>query len=122
MSDQSFHAALKTRTAKTVKVGHDSSACEMVEQRAFWKSPDTINIASCSRSDHNSIILKKAEARSCANRADAKNLIARLIEYENLSSDHAEGVEEFSKMLSQMNYCKKMNGVMLVLLPKLQCQ
>ena len=101
LSDQLCHAVVKPRTVKTMKVGYNSTSYQMVEQRSSWKGPDTINVTTCGRSDHGSIILQEAEARSYANRTDMKSLISRLINDGKFSHDHAEGIEEFSQFFSE---------------------
>lgn len=96
ISDQLCHAVVKPRTAKTMKIGHNSTSYQMVEQRTSWKGPDSINVSSCGRMNHNSVLLREAEARSYNHRTDMKSLIQRLIDDKKMSPDHAEGIEKYS--------------------------
>ena len=111
ISDQICHAVVKPRTVKNMKVGYNSTGYQMVEQRSSWKGPDSINVSSVGKTDHGSILVQEAEARSYANRTDMKNLIQRLIDDGKMSIDHAEGIEEFSNFFStKVNYEKYKSG------------
>ena len=48
--------------------------------------------------DQGSILIHEAEGRSYDNRAYIKGLIQCLIDDEEISNDHAEGLEEFLKI------------------------
>ena len=100
ISDQLCHAVMKSRTVKNVKAGYSSIGYQMVEQRMSFKGPDSINIRSVGRTDHNSVLLHEAEARSYANRPDMKFLVQRLIADGKMSQDHADGIREFSQHFS----------------------
>ena len=110
-SDQLCHAVVKPRTIKTMKIGFNSTSYQMVEQRTSWKGPDSINITSCGHTDHNSVLLKEAEGRSFKNRTDMKSLIKRLIDDNKMSSDHAEGIEQFAEIVeSRHNFSMLKEG------------
>ena len=47
-----------------MKVGYNSTAYQMVEQRRSWKGPDTINVSSVENTDPGSILIQEAETRS----------------------------------------------------------
>ena len=79
-----------------MKVGYNYTGYQMAEQWSLWKGPDTINISSVGKTDHGSILIQEAEARSYANRTDMKILLQRLIDDKKISNDHAERIEEFS--------------------------
>ena len=105
ISDQLCHAVVQPRTVKNMKIGYNTTGYQMVEQRSSWKGPDSINISSVGKMDHNSILVQEAEARSYSNRTDMKNLIQRLIDDKKMTNDHAEGIEEFSQLFSmKVNY------------------
>ena len=78
-----------------MKVGYNSTGCQMVEQRSSWKVPHTINVSIVGKTDHISILIKKYEARLYVNRTDIKSQIQRTIDDEKMSNNHAEGIEEF---------------------------
>ena len=99
LSDQLCHAVVKPRTVKTMKIGYNSTSYQMVEQRTSWKGPDSINVSSCGRMNHNSVLLREAEARSYNYRTDMKSLIKRLIDDNKMSQDHAEGIEQYATFL-----------------------
>ena len=79
-----------------MKVRYNSTGYQMVEQQSSWKGPDTINVSSVGNTDHGYIKIQEYEALSYYNRIYMKGLIQRLIDGENISNDHAEGIEEFS--------------------------
>ena len=79
VSDQFFHAVVKPRIVKHMKVRYNSTGYQMVEQRSSWKGPDTINVSSFEKTDHGSILIQEYESRSYANHTDMKILIKRLI-------------------------------------------
>jgi hypothetical protein len=111
LSDQVCHAVVKPRTVKNMKVGYNSTGYQMVEQRSSWKGPDSINVSSVGKTDHGSVLVQEAEARSYANRTDMKSLIQRLIDDGKMSDDHAEGIEEFSNSFStKIDYEKYRSG------------
>ena len=76
-----------------MKAGYNSTGYQMVEQRSSWKGPDTINVSSVGKTDHGSILIQEAEVRSYSNHTDTKIIIQWLIDDENISNDHAEGIE-----------------------------
>ena len=82
VSDQFFHAAVKPRTVKHMKVRYNSTGYQMVEQRSSWIGPDTINVSSIGKTDHGSSLIQWAEESSYASRTDIKSLIQRLIDDE----------------------------------------
>ena len=82
VSDQVYHDVVKPRTVKHMKVGYKSTGCQMVEQCISWKGPDTINVSSVGKTDHNYILIQEAEARSYDNFIDMKIIIQRLIDDE----------------------------------------
>lgn len=115
LPDQLCHAVIKPRTVKNMKVKYNSIGYQMVEQRSSWKGPDTINVSSVGRTDHNSVLLHEAEARSYANRTDMKSLINGLIADGKMTADHAEGIEGFSYHFSQnIDYDKYKSGATYV--------
>jgi hypothetical protein len=79
-----------------MKIGYNSTSYQMVEQRTSWKGPDSINVSSCGRMNHNSVLLREAEARSYNHRTDMKSLIKRLIDDKKMSPDHVEGIEQYA--------------------------
>ena len=101
LSDQICHAVVKSRTVKHTKVGYNTIGYQMVEQRFSWKGPDSINISSIGKTDHNSILLHQAEARSVANRSDMKGLLKGLVDEGIISNNHADSIEEYSKHCSE---------------------
>ena len=58
VSDQFFHAVVKTQTVKHMKVGYNSTGCQIVEQRSSWKVPDTINVSSVVNTDQCYILIQ----------------------------------------------------------------
>ena len=96
LSNQLCHTVVKPRAVKTIKIGYNSTSYQMVEQRTSWKGPDSINVSSCGRMNHNSVLLREAEARSYNHRTDTKSLIKRLIDDKKKSPDHAEGIEQYA--------------------------
>ena len=58
-----------------MKFGYNYTGCQMVEQQISWKGPDNMNVSSVGNTDHGSILIQEAEARSYANRTDMKSLI-----------------------------------------------
>ena len=80
VSDQVFHAVVKPRTVKNMKVGYNYTGYQMVEQRISWKGTGTINVSSVGNTEHDSILIQEAEAYSYANNTDMKNIIQRLID------------------------------------------
>ena len=105
MADQLCHAVVKPRTVKNVRAGYSSIGYQMVEQRTSFKGPDSINVTNVGRTDHNSILIHQAEARSYANRMDMKSLICGLIKDGNMSTTHSEEIKKFSQRYSKdINY------------------
>ena len=83
----------------------------MIKQRTSFKGPDSINVLSIRKTDHNSILLQEAEARTYANRNDMKALIKRNIDDGLMTSFHADRIEEFSAIFSKnINYKKYKYG------------
>ena len=101
LSDQLCHAVVNPRTVKNTQVGYNSITYQMVEQRFSWNGPDTINISSVGKTNHNSLLLYQAEARSIANRSDMKSLLKRSVDDGKMSNFHANGIEEYSEYYSR---------------------
>ena len=58
VSDQVYHTVVKPLTVKHIKVGYNSTWYQMVEQQSLWKGPDTINVSSVGKSDHDAILFQ----------------------------------------------------------------
>ena len=92
---------MKPRTTRNMKIAYNSTGYQMVEQRVSFKGPDSINVCTVGKTDHNSILLQKAEVLSYANRTDMKALIKRNIDDGLMTNFHADGIEEFSALYSK---------------------
>ena len=101
LSDQLCHAVMKPRTTRNMKIAYNSTGYQMVEQRVSFKGPDSINVCTVDKTDHNSILLQEAEARFYTNRTDMKALIKRNIDDGLMTDFHADGIEEFSALYSK---------------------
>eukprot|EP00957_Ditylum_brightwellii_P073012 5548616-Ditylum_brightwellii.AAC.1 len=55
-----------------MKVGYNSTSYQMTKEQKSWKDPDSINITSCGKTDHNLVLIKEAEGRSYKNPTDMK--------------------------------------------------
>ena len=117
VSDQVFHAVVKTWTVNHMTFGYNSTGYQMIEQRTSWKGPDTINVSSVGKTDHGSILIREDEACLYANLTYTKNIIQRLIDDETFSNDHAEVIEEFSKLFQEMlaTWNKNVDQIMFLL-------
>ena len=62
-----------------MKVGYNSTGYQMVKQRRAWQGPESINVSSVGKTDHGSVLVQEAVARSYTNRTDVKSLNQRLI-------------------------------------------
>ena len=58
VSDQFFHAVVKTQTVKHMKVGYNSTGFQMVEHWISCKGPDTIIVSSVGSTDSGSILIQ----------------------------------------------------------------
>ena len=83
-----------------MKVGYNSTGYQMVEQWSSRKGTDSINISSGVNTDHGSILIQESEACLYENCTIMMGLIQKLIVDEMFSND-AEGIEEFSKSFSR---------------------
>ena len=86
VSDQVCHAVVKPQTVRQMKVGYNSTRYQLVEQQSSWKGPDTINLSGVVKTDHSSILIQKAEARSYDNHTYMIILIQRIIDDEKCST------------------------------------
>ena len=59
VSDQVFHDVVKPWTVKHMKVGYNSTGCQMVEQRSSWKGLNSLNVSIVGKTDHNSILIQE---------------------------------------------------------------
>ena len=55
ISDQLFYDVVKPRTLKSTKVGFKSTRCQIVGQLISLKVPDSTNVTSVGRTDHDSV-------------------------------------------------------------------
>ena len=83
VSDKVFHAVVKPRTVKHMKVGYHYTGYQIVEHRSSWNGPDTSNVSNVGNSDHGSILIQEAESRLYSNRTDIKGINKSLIDDEN---------------------------------------
>jgi hypothetical protein len=57
LSDQLCHAVIQPRTVKNTQVCYNTIGYQMVEQRYSWKGPDSINISTVGKTNHNLLLL-----------------------------------------------------------------
>ena len=56
-----------------------------------------MNVTSIGRTDHNSVLIREAEAQSYTNRSDMKKLMQSHIDDNLMSDHHANGIKEFAE-------------------------
>ena len=101
-----------------MKVGYNLTRYQMVEKRSSCKVSYSIHVLSVGKTDHGSILIQESVACSYANHMDMKDIIQWLIDDEKMSNDHAEVIEELSKLLSRISTTLITNYNQIVFLMK----